>query len=245
MELSTILKIIRDLTNKTVEKGCSEHEAMAAAQKVGSLLKTYNLSLTEVFVEETSCVTKDIPIKTKNRHPINLCMMALADFCDCKVYFYSGKVRSYKCFGMPSDTELFAYLYSVIKSSMDMETLKFKISDPIYLSTLRGCKTLTVSFQKGMACRIHERLSVMTKQRKNEERQNCSTSTSLVVVKNTKVEDEFKKLEASLKLKKGSSFSINYNESFKKGERAAENIALNRPIETTTTSFMEIKNENH
>ena len=44
-ELGKVKARIRALAAKTVERGCSEAEAMAAAAKVGELLDVYGLSM--------------------------------------------------------------------------------------------------------------------------------------------------------------------------------------------------------
>ncbi|RYJ03496.1 MAG: DUF2786 domain-containing protein, partial [Acetobacteraceae bacterium] len=55
-ELAKVKARIRALAAKTVERGCSEAEAMAAAAKVGELLEVYGLSMSEVELREEACV---------------------------------------------------------------------------------------------------------------------------------------------------------------------------------------------
>jgi len=57
-ELSKVKARIRALAAKTVERGCSEAEAMAAAAKVGELLDVYGLSMSEVELREEACVQR-------------------------------------------------------------------------------------------------------------------------------------------------------------------------------------------
>ena len=74
-ERERVTVIIRNLANKTVEKGCTEAEALSAARKVGELLKVYNLTMDEVFIEQADCVTLTINTHKENRSQMdNVCV---------------------------------------------------------------------------------------------------------------------------------------------------------------------------
>ena len=53
---------IKALAEKTVSNGCTEAEAMAAAEMVGRLLERYALSMEEIDVREERCVQIEVPI---------------------------------------------------------------------------------------------------------------------------------------------------------------------------------------
>lgn len=55
-ELNKVKARIKALAEKTTEQGCSEAEAMAAAEKVGQLLEQFNLSMEEIDVREQKCM---------------------------------------------------------------------------------------------------------------------------------------------------------------------------------------------
>ena len=80
MELQRVIQTIRDLTRKTTQKGCTEAEALAAARKVGELLKVYNLSIDRVFLGESKCIKAEILTNRRRKHPIDNCVMAIAEF---------------------------------------------------------------------------------------------------------------------------------------------------------------------
>lgn len=233
METSTIAKMIRELTNKTVERGCTEAEAMAAANKIGQLLKQYNLSMSEIYLSESDCTTKQTESNGRNKGPIDRCLCAIANFCDCKVWFdrYRDGLR-YNFFGLERDTELAIYLYSTIRVAMGSETFRFKQTRE-YHDTSYPARTLSTSFQKGMADRISKRLREMTANRKREEsvEQVKSTGTDLVPVKQSKIDEEFKKL--NLNLGKGgliSNKSISF-EAYMLGKEAGDRVSLSKPID--------------
>ena len=70
-ELSRVKARIQALAEKTVSNGCTEAEAMAAAEMVGRLLERYALSMEEIDVREERCVQIAVPIGGKQRRPID------------------------------------------------------------------------------------------------------------------------------------------------------------------------------
>jgi hypothetical protein len=115
-ELSRAKARIKALAEKTVSNGCTEAEAMAAADMVGRLLERYALSMEEIDVREERCVQVEVPIGGKRRRPIDGCITAIARFCDCKVWIARDlAVPSYVFFGFEADTTMAGYLFSVIE----------------------------------------------------------------------------------------------------------------------------------
>ena len=85
-ELTRVKARIKALAEKTVSNGCTEAEAMAAAEMVGRLLERYALSMEEIDVREALCVRVEVPIGGRQRRPIDGCVTSIARFCDCKVW---------------------------------------------------------------------------------------------------------------------------------------------------------------
>ena len=61
-ELDRVKARITAFAEKTVSNGCTEAEAMAAAEMVGGLLKRYALTLDEIEVREQRCVQVEVRI---------------------------------------------------------------------------------------------------------------------------------------------------------------------------------------
>ena len=59
-ELEKVKMRIRALAARTVDRGCSEAEALAAAQKVGELLEVYGLTMSEVELREETCIQREV-----------------------------------------------------------------------------------------------------------------------------------------------------------------------------------------
>ena len=248
MERQAVMDTIRKLSNMTTSKGCTEGEAITAAGKIGELLKVYNLSMNEVFLCESKCIQLDIALDKKSRSPIDRCIVSLANFCDCRVWFEPGRAKNsksaYHFFGLDTDTEMIKYLYAVVKGAMELETENFKRS-PTYLGKGTYRRSLTVSFQKGMAGRLHERLKDMTKERKIEEGEksptihlNNGTSTSMIVMKQDKVEQEFRQLGMNLRSVKTPDFHPHWD-SYDAGKKAADKVGFNRPIQHTIAGLIQ------
>jgi hypothetical protein len=238
-ELSKVIDTIRHLTRLTVSRGCTESEALNAAEKIGKLLKVYNLSMDKVFLGEAKCVTGGVTTGRLRRHPIDSCLVAIAAFCDCKVWFHrnwSGGESEYKFFGLETDVEMAIYLYKMILTAIDNAAAEFKASDTYRYATTHR-KRLTVSFQRGMASRISNRLTIMAQEREVEQSreeviipdENGSVGTSLILVKRDKVQDEFEQLNLGLR-KAAKHYTRIHGGAWSQGKEAGDRVSLNRPI---------------
>lgn len=254
MEIQKVIQTIQDLCQKTVNRGCTEAEAMAAAHKIGQLMKVYNLSMDKVFLGEAKCVDGVIPTGRKRRHPIDLCVTAIAEFCDCRIWY--GWEKAYHLFGLSTDVEMAKYLYGIIWDAMNTATTGYKDSESYKLG--KGSydircprKKLSVSFQKGMSGRISHRLREMMHTRHVEERQEApvimevdaitgksvNTGTSLITVKRDKVKDAFEQLGIRLK-KAARNPSYNDRSAFSKGQEAGDKVNLNRPLPGNVVGYL-------
>lgn len=143
-ELARVKARIKALTDKTVANGCTEAEAMAAAEMVGRLLGRYALSMDEIEVRQARCVQAEVPMGGRRRRPIDACVPAIARFCDCKVWLLRpprtnripdagtppGAGGHYVFFGFETDTALATYLFSVIDRAVAAEAIAFRRANP-------------------------------------------------------------------------------------------------------------------
>jgi hypothetical protein len=58
---------IKALTDKTIANGCTEAEAMAAAEMVGRLLERYALSMDAIEIRTARCVQVAVPARPNER----------------------------------------------------------------------------------------------------------------------------------------------------------------------------------
>ena len=168
MNRETIIELIRQLQNKKIDNGCTEEEALSAARKAGELMDKYNITLDAVYLGEVECATITIPCSL-NRNHVDYCIGAIAQYCDCRVYWTSTATsRVYNVFGLPIDANMVHYLFDIINAAMENEVEKFKLTSA-YTSlgkhTRVSKRMASGSFLKGMASRIAKRLNEMKQQK--------------------------------------------------------------------------------
>jgi Protein of unknown function (DUF2786) len=235
-ELDRIKFKIKALAAKTVANGCSEHEAMSAMEGVGRLLSQYNLTMEECDVRESACRTIYLDIGRQRRHPIDSCITSLADLVNAKCWFHRrwdkhGRAPSaYAFFGQEQDLELIEYLFKVIHSAIEHEAEEFKQEDAYQLAGDAGKRrSATVSFQRGMATRIGQRLRELKAANEAELAKHRVTGTALMVLKAQLIEEEWEK--QGVRLSGGrSSWRIGDGSAFMHGQKAGDRVNLNRPL---------------
>lgn len=226
-ELAKVKARIRALTEKTVSNGCTEAEALAAAEMVGRLLDRYALSMEEIDLRQARCVQKEVPLQGRQRRPVDGCVPAIARFCDCKVWLARDeRGMRYVFFGFEADAELAVYLFSVVERGIRSETASFREQHPELTGS--ALRSASISYQQGMASRIAERLEAMHDERRAAAAAQAGTGTALVVVKHRMVDEAFR--ETSVRLTAARGRGLRANGAYRKGYAAGGRINLNRPI---------------
>ena len=220
-ELDRLVTRIRGLREKTVEQGCTEQEALAAAEKVAELLDKYGLSLNELDLRRQSCEGVGIETGRKRRGPIDDCMTTIASFFDCRVWSemsLNGTLR-YVFFGMPGDVQAAVYLHDLIAMAFETETQSFQ-AGAIYRETLSGQRrTATNSFQIGLARGIVAKLNALSESRTVRQQ---SSGRDLVPIKESMIETELEKLGLQFQRKSGSNRRSVLSDAFNAGKEAGE-----------------------
>ncbi|MBC9207152.1 DUF2786 domain-containing protein [Roseomonas aerophila] len=226
-ELDRVKARIRAMAERTVSNGCTEAEAMAAAEMVGRLLERYALTMEEIDLRESQCVQVEIPLPGRQRRPVDGCVPAIARFCDCKVWLARDEAGSrYIFFGFDTDTVLAGWLFQVISRAMAVELDAFRQRSP----QLRGVRLrqASTSFQQGMAARLAERLETMHAAREAGVAAQRQAGTALFLVKHRVVDDAFR--ETGTRLVSGGRRQLRQDGAFRQGEAAGERVNLNRPV---------------
>ena len=191
-DLDRLVQRIRGLRAKTVDRGCTEHEAMAAAAKVAELLDRHGLTLNELDLRRQSCEGVGIDTGRKRRGPIDGCMNAIGTFFDCRVWSElsgDGTIR-YVFFGLPGDVDGALYLHDLVTQAFETETYAFQ-NGPIYRASTER-RTATNSFQTGLANGIRTKLQALRTERDAARR--GSSGRDLVPVKQSILQEELDKL---------------------------------------------------
>ncbi|MEO5375531.1 MAG: DUF2786 domain-containing protein [Alphaproteobacteria bacterium] len=194
VDLDKVLGRIQALREKTVEKGCTEQEALAAAEKVAELLDRYGLSLSEVELKNQTCEGFGVETGRKRLGPIDACIPAVASFCDCRVWrekTATDEIR-YVFFGLPADVAGARYLYDLIERAFETETEAFKAGPLYFQHPTSQRRTATTSFQTGLSDGIARKLHALHAER--EAAMRTSTGRDLVPIKESVLEDELARL---------------------------------------------------
>jgi hypothetical protein len=240
-ELSRVKARIKALTEKTIANGCTEAEAMAAAEMVGRLLERYALSMDAIEIRTARCIQVTVPLGGCRRRPIDGCVPAIARFCDCKVWLARAAApdplqqetaaaepgRHYVFFGFETDTALATYLFAVIERAVSTETATFRQLNP----RLQGVRLrrASASFQHGLVARVSDRLDAMHCARDATVREQRSTGTDLIVAKNRVVEEAFGEIDIRL-VRMATTGRRAITTAFRAGWAAGDRVNLNRPV---------------
>jgi hypothetical protein len=197
-ELDKLKLRIQALRAKTVDSGCTEDEALSAATKVAELLDRYDLSLTDVELRAAPCERRAYETHRKKRIPLDDCIGAIANFCDCRVWREKNVAgeSSYVFFGLRSDIEVAHYLTELIDGAVRAELGRFKTSAAYSQFRHQERHLANASFALGMVASIADKLTAMKASR---DQVNHSTGRGLVVLKTSVVDAEFDKLDLKLR----------------------------------------------
>src|SRR5215212_2229287 len=128
-ELAKVKARIRALAARTVERGCSEAEALAAAAKVGELLEVYGLSMSEVELREEVCVQRRVSVTGPQRLALRWLYPSLLRFCECRGWT-DGRA-DFVLYGLEPDVQMAEWLLHVIARALTHEEAHYRAS-PAY-----------------------------------------------------------------------------------------------------------------
>lgn len=218
-ELGRVIQRILALRARTVDRGCTENEAMAAAAKVAELLDRHDLTLDEVSVRQSPCEGAAVDTGRRRRAPVDSCNLAVAHFCDCRVWSeqaQDGALR-YIFFGLKADVEAARLLHDLIEDAFETETAAFRSTD-IYLAHRGGDRRATVnSFQIGMANGVRGRLGRLKAARQANGK---TTGFDLVAVKHSVVDEEVEGLGLELTVRTARSRRLVHGAAYAAGKVA-------------------------
>ncbi len=213
------------LMAKTTQAGCTEEEAMLAADHASKLMAAYELSLTDIQLkEQANCLEDGVNsgFKDKDQFAFKV-MMAIGYLTDTQCWTSQrGPHRHALFFGFETDVIVANYIFSICDRALNYATVRYKHFYEGFNQLPRPRqKELGDAFQAGMVYRLSERLRKMKEDRKDEA---ASTGRSLVVVKSALVEAEYHKLGLKLsKAVKPKPRSYDHD-AWKEGESAANKV---------------------
>jgi hypothetical protein len=227
-EIDKLKARIQALRAKTIDNGCTEEEALSAAAKAAELLDRHDLSLTDIEIREEPCERAEFETWRKKRIPLDGCVGAVADFCDCRVWREknaTGEFR-YVFFGLRSDVAVARYLTDLIDTAVRTELGRYKTSREYLRFRYNERHMANASFALGMVSSIATKLAAMKTER---DAANRSTGRDLVVVKTAIVDEELARLDLNLRIVRGSSRTVSTT-AFEAGSIAGASLAINPGI---------------
>jgi len=220
---------IQALRAKTIANGCTEDEALSAAAKVAELLDRHDLSLSDVELKASLCERKVYETHRKKRIPLDDCIGAIAQFCDCRVWREKNAAgeAAYVFFGLSADIEVAHYLAELIDGAVRAELGRFKTSVDYGRFRHQERHLANASFALGMVASIADRLVAM---KAGRDRVNERTGRGLVVLKTSVVDSEFDKLDLKLRTARSTSRMVSMA-AYEAGGAAGATVAINPGVD--------------
>jgi Protein of unknown function (DUF2786) len=222
---------IQGLRAKTTDNGCTEGEALLAAAKVAELLDRYDLSLTDVEIRDAPCERHEYETHRKKRIPLDDCIGAIANFCDCRVWREknpAGEAR-YVFFGLRSDIEVAHYLTELIDTAVRSELGRYKTTAGYRRFRHQERHMANASFTLGMVASVADKLTAM---KAGRDQANFGAGRDLVVLKAAVVDAELNKLDLKLRTV-GRATRMVSPVAYDAGGAAGASLAINPAIRET------------
>lgn len=164
---------------------------------MAELLDRYDLSLTDVEIREAPCERRAYETRSRKRIPLDECIGAIAEFCDCRVWREKDAAKEvrYVFFGLRADIEVAHYLTELVDSAVRTELGRYKTSAEYRQFRHQERHLANASFALGMVASIADKLMAMKAER---DQVKTSAGRGLVVLKAAVVDTEFDKLDLKL-----------------------------------------------
>lgn len=214
-----ISRRIRALRAKTVENGCTEAEAIAAAEMLAALLRKYNMTVDEAELRASPFTRHTEAHDDWVGERLWKIAAAVAHLIDCRYWISPPGVYPIEInfFGFDHEVEVARYMLEIGAGAMRRE--QTRITAARYPRSVR--RSHVTPFLDGMADRLHQRIRDLKLPQ--------PPGTGLVVLHNSLVEQAME--DAGHKLKDRSARVSRALESgYLNGLIAGDRVALNRGL---------------
>lgn len=225
----TVAARVRALLAKTTENGCSEAEAMFAAEKARELMDKYDIEIGEAGMAAEGTEKMTFDETTRGRLDLTSRMTyRIAEFCDVKSWRspYRGTATF---FGLKSDVEFAVWLTRSLEAFVNNAADSYLAGQRFGRGSGRSRYMADKSFTLGCIGRINVRLGKLTAERKAAMKAAAGTGTSLVVVKSAIVEKDFRKLGLRLRSSSRRDPSV-ASGAYAAGQAAGDRASFGRPL---------------
>jgi uncharacterized protein DUF2786 len=228
-----LLDKISALLQKTTDNGCTEAEAIAAAQLAEKLMAKYGLSLAELKAVDPVSACEQVYTELGNRrtHEAQYVVGAIAYFTDTKTWYQRHGWRietkapsvGVVFFGLSADVQIATYLFKTIRTAMDDEWRAYWKKESRWTNS--NARTARKCFMQGMVERLSARIRQMKQAQQSRQAvgNDCHT---LVVINEQVIETAFK--ATGTKLRRGNrwGFSFGSADAYYAGRFAGDRISI-------------------
>lgn len=219
---SRIAARIRALREKTVENGCTEEGAAAAAEMVAKMLEKYNLSLDECDLRENQFKRHTEVFDDPVGERLWKIGDGIAHLLNVRYWTSSvGSAPSVSFFGFEHEVEIATYLLDICRNAMSthMKSLEreFRLLRPAVQ------RRRIAPYLDGMADRLRQRLREMKPVQ--------PPGKGLVVLRNDLIDAAMADEGINLQ-DRSTRASRNFEPEYQRGRDAADSVALNRGIKS-------------
>jgi hypothetical protein len=227
LERDQIIEKIRKLLK--LSESPNEHEAVLAATKVRELLSTYNISLSDLSIEDLSRKFGIIEILTLNSFNLEewVCSLAfhVSRIFDCRAIMKGSDSGQIAFVGIPSDAEVVVYVFEFLRrrlEEMSMGAVRTRREE------IRGIdeETYRQTYLIGAVQRLREILVVKSLVFKKREQDECK---SLVCYKKENLDQYFEEKYPHLETSQSGLIELD-RESFYRGYEQAKVISIEQAI---------------
>lgn len=206
---------IRALRAKTVENGCTEDEAIAAAAKVSEMLERYNLTLDEVELRASPFEMHTERFGDEVGRPLWRVALAISELTNTRYWSARPGVYPYELtfFGFAHEVDIATYLLEICAGAMRREQSRILHGGTI-ARTPRTRREVR-PFLEGMADRLHDRILALKPPK--------PTGRGLMVL-HMELVDAAMPIETQTGRARP---SRDFEDSYKDGLRAGDAVALN------------------
>jgi hypothetical protein len=219
-----VINKLRAFAQRTVENGCTEAEAIAAAEAMQKLQHEYNMTLTDADILDAEYVTEKMQLGNQRMHPVVGAVMGVSIFTSTKMYKSGATLY---IFGEKHKVDNAIYLISTIQSAMELEFLNYRGTEAYLRETwYHHGQTIRSSFMNGMAHRLYHRLLQMHKELMEQDATvSQATGNSLVVMSDKALDEAFRRQNPNLRSGRRQTTSRSANASAA-GRSAADRVGL-------------------
>lgn len=221
---------IRALRAKTVENGCTEAEALAAAEKLAQLLADHNMTMDEADLRASPFAKHDHQGGGTVGLKLWKVANAVADLTNTRTWAGGRSAPSRITFlGLSHEVEVAAYLLAICERAMQTEARKLMRTVQHLPQIKQAAKV--VPFVDGMADRLASRIRDMIPP--------AQTGTGLIVLRNALIDQEMAR--QGIRLETGAARRPLDTAAYHAGQRAAEGVALNNGISSAPVNALALE----